>query len=266
MDKLKELADFLGVDIKDLKPTEKELLALITPLIPKPIKGDTGEDGKDGETPTKSELVKLIKPLIPEPKNGKDGKDGISPDIDTIIYEATKKTEEKLKPFIPKVEDIEKDLPKLGDPIRDSLELLKDEDRLDISAIRGVDKLEKKLTKKIDSTPRGGGARGVQLYVDSAKKGMANFLNLVAGSGVTLTYTPSSGRNDVTISATAGGALETPTGTIDGLNTIFTFLASPKVIIVDQGRTLILNNGFTADITGLVITVDIAPNFSIFSI
>ena len=39
---------------------------------------------------------------------------------------------------------------------RDKLETLEGEDRLDISAIKGVDELEKKIDDKIGSIPRGG--------------------------------------------------------------------------------------------------------------
>lgn len=57
-------------------PTDKELLALIRPLIPPPIKGDKGEpgnDGNDGHTPTAQEILAFIKPLIPKVRNGQDG-------------------------------------------------------------------------------------------------------------------------------------------------------------------------------------------------
>lgn len=116
---LKEIVEFfgkkldhVGVEIKGAEvvtiqgkpgldghtPTDDELLAIIRPLIPKPIPGEPGKDGvtpserellslirplipkvKDGKTPTKTELVALIKPLIPDPLQGTPGKDG-SPD------------------------------------------------------------------------------------------------------------------------------------------------------------------------------------------
>ena len=66
-----------------------------------------------------------------------------------------------LTPQIPKIEDIENNIPKLGIPIRDSLELLQGEDRLDRKAIKGLDELEKQLGAKIDAIPRGGGGGGL---------------------------------------------------------------------------------------------------------
>lgn len=98
--------------------------------------GLNGKDGKDGRNGL-------------DGKNGKDGKDGISPDYTTLALEASKLTEERLKPFIPTLEQLEQDIPKLGESIRDSLELLQDEDRLDIKSIKGVDELEKKIQKNV---------------------------------------------------------------------------------------------------------------------
>jgi len=56
----------------------------------------------------------------------------------------------------------EAEIPKLGEPIRDALELLQDDNRLDKSAIKGLDELLKKLEKKIGSAiyVGGGGSTG----------------------------------------------------------------------------------------------------------
>lgn len=59
---------------------------------------------------------------------------------------------------IPTVEEIEKDLPKLGKEMRDSLELLQGDERLDISAIKGLEKIENEI-KRIDNKSTGGGFR-----------------------------------------------------------------------------------------------------------
>jgi len=53
-------------------PTRQELLALIKPLIPEPIRGEQGKDGRagiDGKSPVVGVDFKF-------PKDGKDGKDG----------------------------------------------------------------------------------------------------------------------------------------------------------------------------------------------
>ena len=92
-------------------PTRKELIDLITPLIPQI---------QDGHTPTDDELLKLIIPLIPQIKDGKDG----SPDTPLQI--------------------------------RDKLEELKDEERLDKSAVKGWEEELKKVREEISRIPRGG--------------------------------------------------------------------------------------------------------------
>lgn len=48
---------------------------------------------------------------------------------------------EEVMDAVPNIDEIEKDLPKLGMAIRDGLELLKDDDRLDKSAIKGLEKV-----------------------------------------------------------------------------------------------------------------------------
>src|SRR3990167_1814285 len=80
---IKETADKVASQsvFKGDSPTKAELLALIYPLIPSPIKGDSGhtpiagvdfELPEDGKTPTSEELKQLIKPLIPKPIAGSE--------------------------------------------------------------------------------------------------------------------------------------------------------------------------------------------------
>lgn len=92
-----------------------------------------------------------------------DGKDAVV-DTDKLALDASKIAAEQLKPLIPSIEQIELDLPKLGEPIRDSLELLDGDNRLDKNAIRGLDDYDE--VSKLAREPRvnkvyqgGGGAR-----------------------------------------------------------------------------------------------------------
>lgn len=102
-------------------PTTSELLSLIRPLIP---------NIKDGETPSDARLRSLIAPLIPPPHHGVDGQDA---------------DEERI------IQKIEGDLPKLGDSIRNGLELLPEGEKLKIEAIQDLrkelDELKKKRTE-----------------------------------------------------------------------------------------------------------------------
>lgn len=80
--------------------------------------GKDGARGEDGRTPTQEELASLIKQLLPE------------------------------------IPEIEKETP---EQIRDKIESLKEEERLDKSAIRGFKEEMDNLRKEISSIPRGGG-------------------------------------------------------------------------------------------------------------
>lgn len=107
--------------------TDEELLALIKPLIPKV---------SDGKTPTANELLALIKPLIPKVKDGETPSDKrlslimekLLPKQSDIIQEVIKK--------IPEPEQVMKDSP---EEIRNKLELLTEDERLDAKAIKGLE-------------------------------------------------------------------------------------------------------------------------------
>lgn len=76
---------------------------------------------------------------------------------------------------------------------------------------------------------------------------------------------PSTHRLLVDGSGTTGAVhTEVPTGVVDGSNTSFTFVHTPAVIVVDQGRTMMNGSGWT--LSGLVATLDVAPTVEIFSI
>lgn len=118
-------------------PTKLELMKLIRPLIPARVTDD--------------ELLALITPLIPEPIKGQDA------DEEKIIKRVTSEIESK----IPTVEDVTNNLPILGEKVRDSLEVLTDDERLDHTAIKGLEEQIKELEEKISKIPKGrtGGAR-----------------------------------------------------------------------------------------------------------
>lgn len=221
-----------------------------------PVKGTDYEDGKNYvlTEDDKSEIAKRVEvPVVEKIVERTE-----------VIRETPTVTE--IHNTVNEIKEVA--VPDTAEATRDKLTSLEGDERLDISAIKGVKELEDNLDERIKTIPRGsvgGATRGVQLLVGSAKKGLANYINFIAGAGITLTHTPSNGRNDITISSSLGGS-ETPPEIVDGSNKMFTFQVSPKVIVVDQGRTLIVDNGFTLNGTGLIATLDIAPTFSIFSI
>jgi hypothetical protein len=89
--------------------------------------GPKGEPGTNAEPPTADELLALIRPLIPQPIKGDDGKPGTdgSPDM--------------------------------AEDIRNKLELLEDDERLDASAIKNLETYVKQYAPKQTS----GGTTGL---------------------------------------------------------------------------------------------------------
>jgi hypothetical protein len=152
---------------------------------------------------------------------------------------------------------------------RNKLASLNGDERLDKSAIKGLDELEKYLSERIAQIRGGisGVARGVQLYISGIKKGLANTLNLKAGTNVTITHSYANGQNDVTISATGGsggGAWGSITGTLSDQTDLQTALdakVDENVAITGATKTKI-----TYDARGLVTagadatTADIADS------
>lgn len=109
------------------------------------INGVDGAPGKDGHNPTPEEVVPLVL--------------------------------EQIK--IPTIDEIEKDLPKLSEPIRDALEILTGDDRLDKSAIKGLHEEIEDL-KKLISTSGGqkGGFKKLR-WISETPSGTVNSINTI---------------------------------------------------------------------------------------
>lgn len=93
------------------------------------------------------------------------------------------------------------------------------------------------------------------------------FNKLVAGSNITLTILNPGGNEEIEIASSVGGAIQTPTGTVNGTNTIFTFTRVPTVIFVDGGRGMKATSSdgtVNWTVVGLVVTLVVAPNFDIW--
>lgn len=106
-----------GIDGKT--PTKDELLKLIKPLIPQI---------KDGHTPTNSELLELIRPLIPDLPEVKDGKTPTNKELIDLI-----------NPLIPPLPEVKDGSPDKPEEIVDKLQSLEGKERLDKSAIKGLE-------------------------------------------------------------------------------------------------------------------------------
>jgi len=108
------------------------------------------------------------------------------------------------------IKEVEKDTPEMT---RDSLESLEGDDRLDKTAIKGLDDYDAalaSLSQSISSIPRGGGGSGgIEVFKSGTKVGGGSALNFT-GAGVS-TVTNTDGRM-TTVTITGGGGGGTPGG------------------------------------------------------
>lgn len=140
--------------------------------------GSDGRDGRDGKDGLKGRDGK-------DGVNGRDGVNGVngkdgSPDTPEEVVEKVNLSSTKIRR----------------------------------NKVEGLDEMEKNIDDKLQRF-RGGtifGGRGVHLYTDSIKRGLANTLNIKAGTGVTITYDHANGQNNVTFSATGGGVVDSVNG------------------------------------------------------
>lgn len=148
-------------------------------LLKNKIENDNSLTAKEVKEITRKELENLsnkftslsnrLNDAILEIKDGEDGKDA---DEDAILERLI----ESIK--IPTVEELKDDLPKMGTQVRDSLELLQGEDRLDASAIKGLEDLISKYKTEVKV---GGGFNSVAMNFhmvdDETPTGLVNGSN-----------------------------------------------------------------------------------------
>lgn len=222
--RLKEV-DALLKKLKDnppkdgVTPTTSQLLALITPLIPKPI------PGKPGKTPSKQELLDLIESLIPEPIPGEPGKPG--------------KSIQGKPGRMPKHEWS-------GTRIR--FETAPGEWGEFVN-------LQGAPMEPIEYKP-GFGASMPSVTVVQGNTRFEGVTKIVLGDNLTATRTPNgvviSGENGGG-SGGAGLDFETPIGTIDDSNVTFDVLNTPLYLVVNGAQYF---EGVHYTLVGLTITLD----------
>jgi hypothetical protein len=131
MEDMKRINDALNkVADSKLTDTEKKLMASLNNYV------------SSSDSTLKSKITELDKRLA----NIRDGIDGKDADEETIIGKVLSQIK------LPEIASIEEDLPKMGKSVRDSLELLQDDERLDVSAIKGLkdkfDEIMKMINKE----------------------------------------------------------------------------------------------------------------------
>jgi hypothetical protein len=136
--------------------------------------------------------------------------------------------------------------------IRDKLETLKGEDRLDVSAIKGIDDLIQRLPNG-DTRIVSGGSRHLQIQSDGTVIDRnARVINF-KGTGITSIVRNSSGVIDVTI----GGGTFVDNEIVSGSTTTFTLSQTPvagTVHVYALGQRLTPGAGNDFTISGAVIT------------
>lgn len=172
--------------------------------------------------------------------------------------------------------------------VRDKLETLKGEDRLDISAIKGLGKRLSKLSDEIvnraigildsrtsflinkvsnlqnqvNNLPAPGVGSGHTIQDEGVNQTTRTNLNFV-GAGVTVTDDAGNNATKVTIPGGGSTTVETPVGSVNGVNAVFTVSAQPLWVVSD-GITIFDGAGYTY--SALSITLDSPPTLYIRSI
>lgn len=179
------------------------------------------------------------------PIKGKDYFDGANADETTIIAEILK----QLPPYPVAPE------PLLGEDFRNALESLQGEDRLDASAIRNLPEQTKAWTQGVLT------ATALYSLADVNVVGITPGQSILWNGNQWIAFTPASG---------SGGYQQPTSGTVNGINTVFTFATAPNVISVDGGRNMQKQNSapdLTQNWTGTTtITLSVAPNSDIFAV
>lgn len=116
-------------------------------------------------------------------------------DTDKIALEASKQALEATNKLIQAIPPITNDLPKYGGIYRDALETLKDEDRLDASAIKNL--------PEFISGNKGVSPIGFRPSIDGEKLGMIQRLDLVSGEDIDLIHSKVNGLDTVTFDNTS---------------------------------------------------------------
>lgn len=171
--------------------------------------GIPGKDGRDGKDGLDGKDGKDGRDGV----DGKDGMDGETPDINDLVSQVLQKI--KIPEYKMQVLDSPAQL-------RDKLQSLTGKDRLDVSAINGLEEWLGSIHADLSSKVR---------YIGSGYSGIKD---LIAGSNITITK---DGNNIATITATGGGG----GGGITSLNALTgatqTFANDTNVTITSTGTT-----------------------------
>lgn len=107
--------------------------------------------------------------------------------------------------------------------------------------------------------------------LEAALPATTSFFNGLRAKNLTIVGATAVQKGDtveVTVASSGGGsfALMQPTGTVNGVNTSFTFASAPSVIVVDQGRIMqkVSSDGTVNWAGTTAVVLSVAPMFDIF--
>ena len=212
------------------------------------------------ETSTNADIskgLKNIKDIVAEViKDQELGMNFIRDKLRRFAEEKAKDDEKLKNELLARIPEIKETILDNAEQLRDKLEKLKGEERIDKSAIRGLEEALKD-TKAGTGMTIFGGNRPLQIQeAGTVKEKVARYLNF---TGATVSR---SADGVVTVAVTGGGITELPaTGAIDGSNTIFTFTEKPTYLLSD-GVKLKENAGWTFAV--LTATLSVPPQFSLW--
>lgn len=239
------------------------------------LQGKPGKRGKDAYTPqpdkdylalptAKKELAALAREIEQSVRASiRDGKDGLDAIItDEQIEEAATRARAMIE-----LPDFQALITQEPTAIRDSLELLQGDERLEQSAIKNLTETLAELQRQIASIPRTTGGGGSHISVQENGTTVAKG-NIVLNFGTGVTATESQGVVTITAAGGGGGSntsvQETPTGDIDGVNTEFTLSHTPvsgTLILYLNGQFMHPTSDYT--VTDDTITFVTAPDVSL---
>lgn len=137
------------------------------PLPENGMDGRDGEDGRDGVSPNPDLIVQEVLAKVPPAKDGRDGRDGYTPIKDKDYFDGN---------------DGSPDTP---GQIKGKLESLKDDERLDASAIKNLPTVTRELPTISLFGNRTGGGSQMQVLVNNFSLGQDVRKVLLSGTGVT---------------------------------------------------------------------------------
>ncbi len=241
--KLEKFTDFLDkVSVHDSLPVFEELQQINeslktiakkeTPIMEMPevqkVEIEGAEiitiKGDKGDSPTDEDLINLIKPLIPEPIVGPEGKMGQKGDkpIAGVDYPIPKDGKDGESIVGPQGERGKDGSPDTAQETRDKLESLLDGEKLSIQAIQDLPKVLDDLMVKLSANGTNRGTSPIARFIDD----------------------------------------ETPSGTINGSNTVFTISKSPKsgsLKVYRGGARQRVTEDYTLSDSDKTITFTVAP-------